>query len=104
MKVPTMQRQTKYRLAIGTLAITTTALAAFGVAMSRQCVQLRDDAAQAAQRASDGAKKLLAAEQAMKTQAATHQAELAPLRQALAAFSHQAEVCTALKQQLHLKE
>ena len=102
-----MQLKTKYRLTIGALSVAVVGLGTYSALLHAQGAQLRSETALASQHADESAKKVREREGTitkLEDQARGHQAEQTTMRQAVAAFSRQADACFAVKQQLHIKE
>lgn len=102
-----MQRLTKYRLVVGTLAVTTAGLATYSYMLQHSSADLRASASQARDRVQEAEKKVAdrdAAIERLKHQIANAGTDESTMRVAIGAFARQAEVCEAAKQQLHVKE
>lgn len=102
-----MQRLTKYRILVGTFAVATAGLATFSVMLHNSSKDLRASASQAQDRERATEKQLAdrdATIERLKHQIATSGNDQSTMRVAIGAFAHQAEVCEAVKQQLHVKE
>ncbi len=102
-----MQRLTKYRLLVCTFALATVALATYSVLLQRSSAQLRGDADDAQKHATESDRKLTDMTrlvEKLKHDAAIGGAADSNMRVAIGAFARQAEVCEAVKQQLHIKD
>lgn len=102
-----MQRLTKYRLLVCTFALTTVALATYSTLLQRSTADLRAGATEAQKLAVASEKKVAdrdATIERLKHDVAATGTDQSNMKVALGAFARQAEVCEAVKQQLHIKE
>ncbi len=102
-----MQRLTKYRLVVGVLALASVGLGTYSFMLQHSASDLRFRASQAQERAQASERKLAdrdATIERLKHQVASTGTDQSTMKVAIGAFARQAEVCEALKQQLHVKE
>lgn len=102
-----MQRLTKYRLLVGTLAGATVGLSSYSYLLQHSAADLRTSASQAQEHAQASEKKvanLNATIARLRHQIATSGTDQSTMRVAIGAFARQAEVCEAVKQQLRIEE